>query len=368
MIRLKPFRALPPDATASTSGLLENELGASGGGLLPELLGGWRRSEEGPAFHLLEASVTGPQRSALPDPPVRFLLGQLAAGDALELLEQAAVPSEHPELEPVVGLVADTDGTFRGVLDEASTRVVRTAERRSDGYVLKLGRVEQGALTRRALAALEQSAIRLLSPVIDPARQVAAFVSLSEPGLRLEPVHRGLRGWSTFREDTFLRLVGEYMRVYELPASLETRAGLREAEARLASMTPGHAILAVLPRGRGVILRLRTGLDLGHIPAVPRNPTLRSLDLALLDALVLRTVLGVREPELKDHPNVTRVASLEALVASVRSGELQVGFGLNPPPAWEVRAVMEASAMLPPATFRLSPSLPSGFVLAEPAR
>jgi hypothetical protein len=43
------------------------------------------------------------------------------------------------------------------------------------------------------------------------------------------------------------------------------------------------------------------------------------------------------------------------LVRQVRVGELQAGFGLNPVPLWEVRAVMEAHQSLPPSTMRLEP-------------
>jgi hypothetical protein len=43
-----------------------------------------------------------------------------------------------------------------------------------------------------------------------------------------------------------------------------------------------------------------------------------------------------------------------------------VGFALNPPPPWEVRAVMEAGDSLPPRTLRLEPWPPAGLIYGDP--
>lgn len=318
-------------------------------------------------LHLLEARVVGPQRTVLPDPPVRYLLGKLPPATQLETLESTPDAAAATELDPAVVLVDDPEGAFRGVLDEASMSAERLVETRIDGHLVQLSRIPQGGLTRRIHATLDASALRTLQPPSESERQLAAFVSLSEPGLHLLPIHRGVRHWPTFREDTFLRLVAEYLRIYPLAEPLTTATGLEQAREKLASLASGHhAMLAVLPAGRGVILRVRQGIDLGHIPAVPRNPTLRSLDLSLLDALVLRTVMGIKDPEAPDHAHVVPVGSVDALVEQVERGVLQVGFALNPPPVWEVRAVMQARATLPRDTFRLEPAPPSGFVFVDP--
>jgi uncharacterized protein (DUF1015 family) len=107
-------------------------------------------------------------------------------------------------------------------------------------------------------------------------------------------------------------------------------------------------------------------LDLAHLKAAPRNPTLRSLDLALLNALVLRTVLGIKDPEAPGHPNVFAVQGLESLVRGVEEGKFQAGFALNPPPLWEVRAVMEAAQTLPSKTLRVEPAPPAGLLFLDP--
>ena len=50
----------------------------------------------------------------------------------------------------------------------------------------------------------------------------------------------------------------------------------------------------------------------------------------------------------------------------VESGLFQAGFALNPPPVWEVRAVMEAAATLPSKTLRVEPLPPAGLLFLDP--
>jgi hypothetical protein len=191
---------------------------------------------------------------------------------------------------------------------------------------------------------------------------------LSDPGLKLLPIHRAISGLATFDAGRFLTLVREYARIYELERSLVEPEGLAEARERMAVLAErNHAVLLVLPAGKGRILRFRQALELDHVRSAPRSPTLRSLDLALLNSLVLKTVLGIDRPERRRHPQVTWVDGLEELVEGTDRGFFQAGFGLNGPPVWEVRAVMEAAQQLPPGTLRVEPLMPLGllFLLAS---
>ena len=229
-------------------------------------------------------------------------------------------------------------------------------------------RIADGAMHARMLQALEDVLIRPLGPAPETRACLTALAPLSDPELETRAIHRAIRGVETFDEEKFLTLVQGYARVYALEAPLTTPAGHAEARERLGTLASGgfHAVLLVLPGGRGKVLRFRQALDLAHIKAVPRNPTLRSLDLALLNALVLRTVLGLSEPEAPSHPHVFAVPSLESLVAQVAGGVFQAGFALNPPPLWEVRAVMEARQQLPPRTLMLEPVPPAGLLFLSP--
>jgi uncharacterized protein DUF1015 len=331
-------------------------------------LGRWRASgavlrDPRPALYVVE--LHGPA-GRLSGPPVRFLL--------CSLRPDAAPPLEHDPYrprswcaEPVVTLAADDHGVLRGLLAEAAERAGVVWQGAFDGSRVVLRRVEPSGISKRIQTVLDEAPMRPLAALDEQHPTLAAVVPLSDPGLQLEPIHRGLKGVDTFKEETFLRLVAAYARVYELDGPLTSPRGLAAARERLATLITGHhAVLLVLPEGRGKILRFRQGLDLAHLKGAPRSPTLRSLDLALLNALVLRTVLGIQDPEDPGHSQVFPVRELEQLVRGVQSGLYQAGFALNPPPIWEVRAVMEAAATLPSRTLRVEPLPPAGLLFLDP--
>ncbi|MBZ4421880.1 DUF1015 family protein [Myxococcus sp. RHSTA-1-4] len=315
-----------------------------------------------PAMYLVE--IHSPA-GKLGGPPVRFLL--------CALNPDAAAPLEHDpyrprawEAEPAVTLTADDHGVLRGLLAEASERAITVWHGQYDSHPISLRRIEPSPVAKRIQAVLDEAPMRPLVALDEGGPTLAAVVPLSDPGLELQPIHRALKGVETFKEETFLTLVTAYARVYELDEPLDTPRGLAAARERLATLISGHhAVLLVLPGGRGRILRFRQGLDLAHLKGAPRSPTLRSLDLALLNALVLRTVLGIQDPEAPGHPQVFPVQGLEALVRGVQEGTFQAGFALNPPPLWEVRAVMEAQATLPPRTLRVEPLPPAGLLFLD---
>lgn len=286
--------------------------------------------------------------------PARFLIGKLGA-DA-EPLEEASTASVSERIVPSVA--ADDHGVLASLLEEVTLRGPADWEGMSGGMPARAWNLGGDGLKGRMEEALDSLEIR---PLATPAtaETLAAVAPLSDPALRWMPIHRGLRDLPTFNEQTFLQLVGAYARIYDLEVGLDTADGRRGALDRLAALATGHhAFLLALPGGRAKILRVRQALELSTIRAVPRSPTLRSLDLVLLEALILRTTLGIQEPDRPNHPQVATVSSFEQLVDDVEAGRLQAGFALNPPPAWELRAVIEARQKLPPKTVQLEPTPP----------
>lgn len=379
MARVHPFPALLSnlDHTLSAGGYIARGVGMPQPEHVLPLLGAanpnaelsrWRSAgrvlrDARPALYLLE--VHGPA-GKLAGPPVRFLLGALKS-DAAPPLEDEPYRPRSAQIEPVVTLAADDQGVLRGLLAEAAERGATVWHGTFEGTPLTVRRIEPSPISKQLLAVLEEVPLRPLAALDERGQTLAAVVPLSDAGLEFQPVHRALKGLETFNEDTFLKLVQAYARIIELDEPLTSPRGLVDARERLAALSTGHhAVLLVLPEGRGCILRFRQGLDLARLKGAPRSPTLRSLDLALLNALVLRTVLGIQDPEAAGHPNVFPVQGLDALVEGVRSGTFQVGFALNPPPLWEVRAVMEAAATLPPRTLRVEPVPPAGLLYLDP--
>jgi Protein of unknown function (DUF1015) len=322
-------------------------------------------ASEDPALYIVEMQ---PASRLTRRPPVRFLLGAISTDEAgLVELEEVRQREATPPVAPVPVLAADDQQVLRGLLSDVVADNFPVWESEIDGERARLWRLGGGSMSRRVRAVIEDLPARPLGAVPESGQFLAAVVPLSESGLRILPYHRGLRGLPTFSAERFLTLVSDYARIYELDQPLTSMAGIEAAKERLATLASGHhAVLLVLPEGQGRLLRFRQALELSHIPAAPKSPTLRSLDLALLNSLVLRTVLGIKDPEAPDHPNVFPETSIEDLVRKVLDGVFQAGFALNPPPAWEVRAIMEAHQSMPPKTLRLTPLPPAGLLFLDP--
>jgi hypothetical protein len=278
-------------------------------------------------------------------PAVQLLLTDLARGQAPPL-EESPAPWPGDRYVPVI--VPDDHGAVASLLSRVPREEggVHTAVQ---GHLHHVARPMAAALRE----ALEHEPARALATTEGTGVMRAAVTTLGASGLQLRPIHRALRR-SRLDVERFLAIASDYARVYPLGEPLTTQRGLDEARERLTALASGHhAVLLVLEGGQGRLLRFRQALDLEHIRAAPRNPTLRSLDLALLNALVLRTVLGVADPTPSAGGEVCAVDSLEELVERVSKGELQLGFGLNAPPRWELRAIIEARQSLPPQTLRV---------------
>ena len=196
---------------------------------------------------------------------MRFLLCALAP-DAAEPLETEPYRPRSAQVEPTVTLAADDHGVLKGLLAEAAERGSVVWQGTFQGAPMSLRRIEPSPVARRIQAVLDDAPLRPLAELDARRPSLAAVVPLSDPGLHFEPVHRAIKGVSTFQEDTFLRLVTAYARIYELDEPLTSARGVALASERLATLVRGqHAVLLVLPEGRGKILRFRQGLDLSLI-------------------------------------------------------------------------------------------------------
>lgn len=310
------------------------------------------------AFAVMEIH---PVWGGVPGTPGRALLCEVEDGEALSLERDAPAPDPRA---PVAALAPDDHQTLRKLLQESIHGQTADREAAIGDYRVRLYRVGALATAGRIRRALEEVPLRPLQKILEGI-PVAVF-PLSDPALHFAPIHRAIRGVDTFKPEIFLTVVREYARIQDIEASLLTPSGISAATELLGTLSTGfHAVLLVLKDGRGKLLRFKRSMSLTSYPAVPRNPTLRSLDLALVEALVLKTVLGIQQPERAEHPNVFVVDSIEETVRAVDEGKFQAGFVLNPPPMWELRAVIEAAQQLPPRTLKVSPIPPAG--LMEPA-
>ena len=85
----------------------------------------------------------------------------------------------------------------------------------SDGRKVRLWRMAASQLWNRIQNHLQEVQVRPLAPISSAEPCLAAILPLSDPGLTVLPVHRGIRGVSTFQSERFLTVVADYARIYD---------------------------------------------------------------------------------------------------------------------------------------------------------
>jgi len=195
------------------------------------------------------------------------------------------------------------------------------------------------------------------------------LASMHDPGLVILPTHRVVRALPTGTAANWLEALGEYFVSEAVPHTAE---GERRVAASLASESSAP-VLGLCAAGRDdlLLLRLRDPRVLDTVLA-DFHPTVRQLAVTVLDALVLRGVLGIDCTAAAQAGTLTYTHRDEEALAAVRGeGGAAAAFLVRPPNMREVEAVCLAGQTVPEKSTYFYPKLLSGLVfhsLDEPPR
>jgi uncharacterized protein (DUF1015 family) len=170
-------------------------------------------------------------------------------------------------------------------------------------------------------------------------RTLAHVVSFKDPGLTVLPTHRIVEGKPLDRADV-LKAANPYF----------ARA--------LPDQTP--ALTVVFSDGVEAPMVLRPEADLSAATELPAHPSVRSLGVAVADAVFIGVVLQVlskTKPTLRYTP-----AAAEAREAAT-SGNAALAVLVQAPTLAEIRAVSDAGQFMPPKSTYFVPKVPSGVVM-----
>jgi len=177
-------------------------------------------------------------------------------------------------------------------------------------------------------------------------RTLGLIVPLGDPGLVVLPTHRVLHG-DTPEADAVVRRLADVFETFEMEASADVERWLSDARA-------GHtrAVVAVGGHTIGLVLS-----DDAKLAALPEEPTVRRLDVARVDTLIvdpLKQLMG-NGATVTYSPDTNEVRTLAA------NGNT-IGVMLNPTRVEEVLAVSDAGAFMPQKSTYFMPKVPSGLV------
>jgi uncharacterized protein (DUF1015 family) len=179
------------------------------------------------------------------------------------------------------------------------------------------------------------------------------LVNLEGEGLEIYPTHRVVMGRREVTDEVLHAFA-----VTELDAP---PAQVEEALRRV----PADTIAFAVWRGAGRPALLCTLRDRGAVGmAMMGTPApLRSIDAAVLEAVVLAPLLGLLDPaQFATTESIQYVRELGAATALVDQGEASAAFLLRAPTVEQVRAVAAAGAVMPQKSTYFFPKLYCGFL------
>jgi uncharacterized protein (DUF1015 family) len=282
--------------------------------------------------------------------------------DRLELLR-----ATRANLESIFLLAPDTDGTLATRL-RAITDGGRSPEATAelDGVQLRLwvsSGVEGAALAQAAGAPLYiadghhrfETAVAYARENPVASRLLAFVVSARDPGLVVLPTHRVIYG--TDRD--IAALEPGWRQVFEVSPvppdadrmQLLAEAG-RDRTACIVARDTGNADL---------LLRLRPDAGLDTMPELGRTDAVRSLDVAVVERLVVQEILAAG----KSTPTLTYTPDPAPALEVAHRGKAVAAVLLNPTRVDQVFAVADAGDVMPPKSTYFVPKVPSGLVLRQ---
>ncbi len=188
----------------------------------------------------------------------------------------------------------------------------------------------------------------------DPAydRVLMALVNMDDPELTVMATHRVARAAGGFDASRFLQDLAQRFEV-----SPVQRGDVRPLESL---DRPGFVV--ALPSGETWLAALRPDVNLDEAIPLPVSTHWKSLDVAVLQELVLRPLLGIHpdEPETLDRLSFVKDT---ASAFSVPGGD--VAFILRPTRMDQLKAVALAGETMPQKSTYFHPKLPTGLLFYD---
>jgi uncharacterized protein (DUF1015 family) len=249
-------------------------------------------------------------------------------------------------------------------------------EARLDGVDHRLFRLTDPAAQARIAAALADKRVYIadghhryetmlalreeLRPLARSPRSSVEYGSMfltrmEDPGLLILPTHRVVHGLQGFDAARFEERVREQFEVERIPETVPPE-DLRE---RLATKGRERTAFLVALEQRRLLLALRPGAEI----AVPAPAPLRTVDVAVLHALVFEEILGIDRAAQEKQTNLRYVKDFEAALADAGRPGVQAAFLLNPTRVEQLQAVADAGEVMPQKSTYFFPKLASGLIL-----
>ena len=185
------------------------------------------------------------------------------------------------------------------------------------------------------------------------------LVDMENDGLVVFPTHRLIRGLKSFRAEKLLAACGEKFEITPQEDTGTIAGVLNEEYLR------GHKAFAFYSGGSAWTLLVLKDTNAMAELIPDKSDAWRNLDVSVLHSLILEKYLGIDKANMANQVTLTYTRSLEEALGSVRSGESQCAFLLNPTRVTEIRDVAAAGEKMPQKSTYFYPKLITGLVMNQ---
>jgi len=290
------------------------------------------------------------------------------------------IRATHANFSPVLGLFSDPERTTDALFDTAIASAPALTAVDADGVTASVYAIrDAGGLARLSSLLAEESIFiadghhRYTTALAyrDERRQsepgtaderpdapgydfvLMALVNMDDPRLNVLPTHRVADAAGTFDAEAFW---AGLVRNFELR---DIDGHPRDALA--AEVRP--AFVVKTRDGRLVLARLRDGIDPNQAIAGGASSAWKSLDVAVLQELILDPLLGIHPDRPETLERLTFVKDAHKALEQV--GDHDVAFIMNPTRMSQLREVALGGEIMPQKSTYFYPKLPSGLLFRD---
>jgi uncharacterized protein (DUF1015 family) len=188
-----------------------------------------------------------------------------------------------------------------------------------------------------------------------------ALIAREDPGVVVLPTHRLLKNVAV-PEDFVTQLERDFT-VEDVSASVRD-GGWRAMQSGLSKGAERDVAFGLAMRdGRRLVLRVRDAGDIAQRMPAGCPASWRTLDAAILEAVVLRGILGIDQQGAAADGSLTFTHDGEEALRLVDSGDCAIAFLLSPAPVEQVLSMADAGERMPQKSTYFYPKLPAGLVM-----
>lgn len=184
--------------------------------------------------------------------------------------------------------------------------------------------------------------------------KTAAFFKITNPGLVILPTHRLLKTINISPDEALARL-NNLFEVRPVPD--------QSAKSELEKHKSEHPFVVYFGKGKSYLLILRDLKAVDKLLPAEKSPEYKELDVALLHALIIDNVFGIKPADTEKRVLYERY--WQDTVARVDSGEAACALFLNPTRPEQVQKLAEKMERMPQKSTDFFPKLISGMVFMD---